>query len=199
MSRRALKIDPKSVFLNVPFDKKYEQIFIGIVVGLVTLGLKPRSVIEIPEQGQGRMDRLFNLIRTCGASIHDLSRVGSPARFNMPFELGLAFSLKQMTGQHFFALFETKKYRLDRTLSDLKMIDPKIHGGNGQRALQCVYESFKPYGHPAPTEQGQKIYRYLVRDIKGLRQRRETIFNPIAFEALITRALLLKLHVHKLA
>ncbi len=54
-----MQIDQKSVFLNVPFDKRYEPIFLGLVTGLVSLGLKPRSVIEIPDSGEGRMKRLF--------------------------------------------------------------------------------------------------------------------------------------------
>ena len=51
----------RSVFLNLPFEKKYEPIFVGLIVGLVTVGLIPRSVVELHENGDGRMARLFQL------------------------------------------------------------------------------------------------------------------------------------------
>jgi hypothetical protein len=46
------------------------------------------------EKGDGRLTRIVELMHACRMSIHDLSRIGRPARFNMPFELGLACSLK---------------------------------------------------------------------------------------------------------
>lgn len=86
--------DPQGVFLNVPYDTGYQPLFVTLVTSLVCLGQKPRSVIEIREQGDGRLRRIFDLMRACRVSIHDLSRVGRPARFNMPFELGLACALR---------------------------------------------------------------------------------------------------------
>ena len=56
---------------------------------LVFLGQKPRCVLEIREQGDGRLARILDLIRACRISVHDLSRVTTPVRFNMPFEPGI--------------------------------------------------------------------------------------------------------------
>jgi len=88
-----------SVFVNLPFDREYEEIFVGYVVGLITLGLEPRSVIELDETGEGRMGRLFRLMNKCGSSIHDLSYRGGEFRYNMPFELGVAYALSRSGGQ----------------------------------------------------------------------------------------------------
>ena len=79
--------EKRSVFLNVPFDGSYERIFVALISSLIALGRNPRCVLEIPETGQGRLVRILQLIRACPVSIHDLSRVGLPVRFNMPFEL----------------------------------------------------------------------------------------------------------------
>jgi hypothetical protein len=84
-----------TVFLNIPYDGGFRRLYLAYISGLIHLGLKPRATIEIPG-GQNRLDKIFDLIRSCRYSIHDLSRVQldrkPPAtpRFNMPFELGLA-------------------------------------------------------------------------------------------------------------
>src|ERR1043165_918118 len=86
--------DPRDVFINVPFDPSYEPLFVTLVGTLVFLGQKPHYAREVREDGGGRLKRILELIRKCRMSIHDLSRVGMPVRFNMPFELGLASALK---------------------------------------------------------------------------------------------------------
>ena len=95
------------VFLNVPFDRKYEPLLIALVAGLTAFGLAPRCVLEIPPR-EDRLRRLHDLLSTCQASVHDLSPVGiygsSPrcARFNMPFELGLAVARSLSGARHFW-------------------------------------------------------------------------------------------------
>src|SRR5262245_19348009 len=108
------------VFLNVPFDKNYEPYFLALIASVVAVGRVPRSVIELPELGLGRLSRLLTHIGGCDVSIHDLSRVGVPVRFNMPFELGLACAVASQAKSHAYILLERKPYRLDRTLSDIK-------------------------------------------------------------------------------
>ena len=82
-------------FLNIPYDDEFEDLYLAYIAGLCGLGLKPRATVEIPGS-QRRLDRIYDLIRQCRYSFHDLSRVeidSSPPptpRFNMPFELGLA-------------------------------------------------------------------------------------------------------------
>ena len=85
----------RDAFLNVPYDKKYEKLFLAFIAGLCRFGLVPRATIEIPGS-QRRLDRIIDLIDECRYSFHDLSRVTldrnppPTPRFNMPFELGLA-------------------------------------------------------------------------------------------------------------
>ncbi len=78
--------DPKSVFVNVPFDATYEPLFVTLVGTLVFLGQQPYCVLEVREKGDGRLNRILDLMRTCRMSVHDLRRTGTPVRLNMPFD-----------------------------------------------------------------------------------------------------------------
>lgn len=128
---RARPSSTESVFLNVPFDSQYERLFVALVAGLCMLGRRPRCVLELPAS-TNRLSRLFQIIRGCRVSIHDLSRVsGYPPRFNMPFELGLAVAVKHVDDhRHKFFVLERKSYRLQKTLSDVNGYDPLVHGGS---------------------------------------------------------------------
>ena len=134
-----------SVFLNIPFDRDYEPLLLALITGVVGVGSVPRCVLEIPDGGTGRLTRLLDLIRECDSSIHDLSQValskGVP-RFNMPFELGLACALAQDRGDRSFFVFERRRYRIQRSLSDINGIDPQIHGGTGRGVLRAVLNCF---------------------------------------------------------
>jgi hypothetical protein len=187
----SVTLGDRSVFLNVPFDKKYEPIFIALVGGLVALGRKPHCVLEIPDSGRGRLDRLVQLIESCRTSIHDLSRVsGSSARFNMPFELGLATALKAMGRPHDFFLFESQERRIDKTLSDLKGVDAQIHGGTQRGAIGCLLDCF---GSTRPTPDIgdlKRAARYLSRTASELKraQNAKLIFRASLFRQLVEAA-----------
>ena len=203
MKTKRKKADANSVFLNFPFEESYKPVFIGVIVGLVALGLQPHCVLEISETGQGRMDRLFGLMAECEASIHDLSLVDAdPVRFNMPFELGIAYALKQMTaGKHRFVVMEKEKHRLDKTLSDLKMIDPKIHEGEGLRALHCIYDIFSIKNDDIPLEWAEDNYQVLLEALPELKRkaRQKTIFHRLPFKKIVELAMAMALSGNKKA
>src|SRR5436305_2057198 len=94
------------------------------------------------ERRPNRLERIFRLMESCDASIHDLSRItlSGPQdvpRFNMPFELGMAYALAQKVSHDFFVL-EEKPFRLQASLSDLNGHDPHIHDSTPSGALRCV-------------------------------------------------------------
>ena len=64
----------QSAFLNVPYDKPFLPLSLAYIAGLTAFGLTPRATLEIPG-GTRRLDRVFELIRNCRYSFHDLSRV----------------------------------------------------------------------------------------------------------------------------
>src|SRR5439155_7351898 len=112
----------RRVFLNVPYDAGYEKNFLALISALVSIGRVPRCAAAEAVLGRVRMDQIHKLLKGCRVSIHDLCRVTLPARFNIPFELGIAYALSRSEG-HKFIVLDSKSYRTDVTLSDLKGVD----------------------------------------------------------------------------
>lgn len=188
-------IDPQSVFLNVPFDRRYAPLFVATISGLTALGLKPRCVLEIPSAGANRLERIYSLLSGCGASIHDLSRVSLSStvrvpRFNMPFELGIAYCLAQERGHRFFVL-EEKPNRLQVSLSDLNGHDPLVHGGSQKGILRVLLDGFGAAAANPPLE--SMILR--TKRLSRIRTRLERAhgvqspFSPTLFRQLVSSAL----------
>lgn len=188
MSGQPSRAARHQVFLNIPYSLSYERIFVGLTVALVTLGQIPRLTFEVAESGQGRLKRIFSLLKTCPVSIHDLSYVGRPGRFNMPFELGLACAIREQTGRHDFLILEKKDHRLDRTLSDLKGVDPKIHHGRPLEAIIAVLEVLERAGGNPAVDDVHRLYRKVIRLVPALKKQhhRDSLFGSRIYQALVT-------------
>lgn len=185
--------DDRAVFLNVPFDKGYEPLFIAIIATLVAIGRIPRSVLEIADDGQGRLRRIMKQMEACRVSLHDLSRVGNPARFNMPFELGIAYALRVYRSgpkRYLFVLLESEPYRLSRTLSDLAGHDPVIHNGKPMGVISAILDNLgSRRAGPSPSDV-YLLWKRLMkvsRDLKA-EHHRETIFSRSLFNLLVASA-----------
>lgn len=181
--------DRKAVFINAPFDTAYEPLFITLVGMLVFLGQEPHCVLEVREKGEGRLARIIELIRNCRMSIHDLSRVGLPTRFNMPFELGLACTIKDSdpTKYEIFVL-DSRPYRLDRVLSDYKGRDPLIHGGTCAGMVTCLLDTFETtVGTAAEFRRAASVLRKTAKVIKQ-QLASSSIFRPSLFRHLVAAA-----------
>jgi hypothetical protein len=185
--------EEKSVFLNIPFDGRYRTLFVALVAGLTALGRSPRCDLEI-STGKSRMDRICDLIESCGASVHDLSRVtlSGPLRiprFNMPFELGIAYTVARRSPHSFFVL-EERDYRLQATLSDLNGHDPYVHGGTQTGILRCLLDCFaSPSGSPSLGKLKTLTLR-LSRFVTELQQEQAVShpFNPHLFRQTVKAA-----------
>ncbi len=179
--------DSKSVFLNIPYDRQYEPFFVTLVSSLVSLGQKPRCVLEVRERGQGRLMRIFELLGSCRVSIHDLRRSGRPVRFNMPFELGIACALGLAGMHHDVIVMDTVRYRLDRTLSDYKGRDPLIYRGF-DGLVDGIADVFQVRHEPsaAVLKEEARLLRRLARDIAQAHG--GTVFRPRAFRTLVAAA-----------
>jgi hypothetical protein len=180
----------KAVFINVPFDSSYERLFVTLIGTLVFLGQEPHCVLEVREKGDGRLLRIMELMRTCRMSIHDLSRTGTPVRFNMPFELGLACSLKLSDpGAYEVFVLDSHPYRVDKTLSDYKGRDPLIHGGTCDGMVACLLDTFVVRVPDAATEfRGaarvlRKSAQLLKREMKA-----SSLFRPALFRLVVAAA-----------
>src|SRR6266567_946170 len=114
-----------SVFLNIPYDSAFENLYLAYIAGLSAFGLIPRATLEIPTS-QRRLERILKLIQECAYSIHDLSRVQLAAkaprvpRFNMPFELGLAVAQNVRNRQETWYVCETVPHRVGKSLKAIR-------------------------------------------------------------------------------
>jgi hypothetical protein len=183
--------DPAAVFLNVPFDPEYEQLFVSLVCAIVALGRRPACVLEIPDGGEGRLERLLDKIETCGASIHDLSRVALPVRFNMPFELGLTCALARRGGlQHKYYIFDEKEHQLDQHLSDIKGHDTQIHKSKVGGVINAVLQVLRRDDRRIPREVVITLHEQLRLVMDKLKQDagEPTVFSRTLFLELVAAA-----------
>jgi hypothetical protein len=182
------------VFLNVPYDEDFVNLFLAYVAGLSTLRLTPHATLEIPG-GERRLDRIFNLLRTCSTSIHDLSRIELDSRrpitprMNMPFELGLAVAWEKLErGQHTWHVFETKQRRAEKALSDLGGTDVYVHGGKPLGIFRELCSAFVRTQHQPTVEEMNIVYQILKRALPKLMRNAgsQTVFKARVFSDLCT-------------
>ena len=182
--------DRNGVFINGPFDKPGESLFVTAVGALFFLGQQPHCVLEINETGEGRLARIFDLMRSCRISIHDLSRTGNPVRFNMPFELGLACALKLMNPADYEVfVLDGRPFRIDRTLSDYKGRDPLIHNGTADGMLGCLLDIFTPVTGPSVGDLRDAV-KELRRSVEAMKRdlHSESVFRPALYRKLALAA-----------
>jgi hypothetical protein len=140
-----------NVFINCPFDDEYLPLLRPLLFTVVYLGFAPRIASERSDSTENRLDKIVELIRESRLSIHDISRlrataVGEFARFNLPFELGIAhasrlFGTGRMRSKHCLIL-ERDRHEYRRALSDLAGMDIKHHSNESSEVVRCVRDWF---------------------------------------------------------
>lgn len=190
----------QSVFLNIPYDAQFEELYLAYIVGLTQLGLKINATLALPNQD--RLKRIVGLIEKSDVSIHDLSRIESSSgipRFNMPLELGLALFRSHITrGRHRVFVFEKKAYRVQRSTSDVNGIDPQIHKGRPKGVMAGLRNIFyQPDGTTVPEMLSS--YRAVRRKLPELRRNagsrslfEAAVFKELTVAALVERERILK-------
>jgi hypothetical protein len=163
---------PAEVFLNIPYDQKFDRLFRAYICGISAFGLVPRATLEIPG-GARRLDRILQLIQSCTYAIHDLSRVELDAhkprtpRFNMPFELGLSVAHEKSSKKrkHEWFVCESMIFRLAKSLSDLNGTDPNIHGGTVGGVFTELRNMFVRSDRQPSVQQMWVIYREMSKSL----------------------------------
>ena len=161
----------ESVFLNIPYDEGFEDLYLAYIVGLTQLGLGVNATLAVPNQG--RLETIIGLIEASCFSIHDLSRIelskGIP-RFNMPVELGLALYRSHATrGRHRVYVFESKRYRAQRSTSDINGIDPQIHDGTAKGVMKGLRNIFRQPGDVTTVPEMLVSYRAVKKKLPELK------------------------------
>src|SRR6266446_2799194 len=184
------------VFLNLPYDPKFENLFLSYICAVQAFGMDPRVTLGIPG-GTRRLDRIFGLIQSCEYSIHDLSRVQLNStkprtpRFNMPFELGLAVAWEKLSDAgHVWFVMEAMDYRLAKSLSDLNGTDPYIHGGTIEGVFREMGNALVRKRRQPGVLEMWRIYREVRGKIPAILKRCGTqsvfetrVFGEISFAA----------------
>ena len=190
----------QSVFLNIPYDSQFEELYLAYIVGLTQLGLKINATLALPNQD--RLKRIVGLIEKSDVSIHDLSRIESSSgipRFNMPLELGLALFRSHVTrGRHRVFVFEKKAYRVQRSTSDVNGIDPQIHKGRPKGVMAGLRNIFYQSDGTTVPEM-LSSYRAVKRKLPELRRNagsrslfEAAVFKELTVAALVERERILK-------
>jgi hypothetical protein len=189
---RRRRVDPRAVFLNLPYDGEFESLCLAYIAGISALRLVPWVTLGIPG-GERRLDRIFDLIRSCRYSIHDLSRVELDMhrpytpRFNMPFELGLAVAWARVNRtSHTWFVFETKSRRALKSLSDLNGTDLQIHSGTVSGVMRELCSAFVRGRRQPSVLEMMTIYKALKQRLPEIQDRAgaETLFEARVFSDL---------------
>jgi hypothetical protein len=180
------------VFLNIPYDQDFADLFLAYIAGLSALGLAPCATLEIAG-GERRLDRTFELIRRCPYSVQDLSRVQvdtkppTTPRFNMPFELGLAVAWQRIEPrQHTWFVFEANHRRIQKSLSDLGGTDVYVHHGRPLGLLSELTNAFVTVRRRPSVHQMKLVYTDLRRGLPDIMREAGTtsVFKARVFDSL---------------
>jgi len=134
----------KSVFINCPFDDRYQPLFRALCLAVLACGRIARCALELSDAGYTRIERLRRLIAGCDLGIHDISRTEcSPLpRFNMPFELGFFLGAKgfgpPLQRKKKTLIMDRRRYRYQRFLSDISGQDIQAHSDGPENVVRIV-------------------------------------------------------------
>ena len=118
---------------------------------LVYVGLVPRLASENSDSLEQRIEKILRLIKECRYSIHDLSRLKAEKakeffRLNMPFELGIDYGCRRIANNHLRTkrslILESKRYDIQKALSDLNGVDIKSHNNNPALTVRALQHWF---------------------------------------------------------
>lgn len=181
-----------SVFLNIPYDKEFEDLYVAYIVGLTQLGLRVNAALAVPNQG--RLETIIRLIEKSNFSIHDLSRddvsKGIP-RFNMPLELGLALYRSHATkGRHRVYVFERTPYRAQKSTSDINGIDPQIHHGTAKGVMAGLRNILRQPGDVTTVPEMLRSYDTVRRKLPEFKENAggKSLFKASVFHDLMLAA-----------
>jgi hypothetical protein len=135
------------VFINCPFDERYQPLFHALVFAVLDCGFYARSALEVEDGGEVRIHKILRIIGECRYGIHDISRTRlephSPSpRFNLPLELGLFMGAREFGAgrqrEKRLLILDSERYRYREVCSDISGQDIRAHGDDPARASGAV-------------------------------------------------------------
>src|SRR6202012_1347051 len=113
-------------------------------------------------------------------------------RFNMPVELGLALYRSHIAqGKHRVFIFESRRYRAQRSTSDVNGIDPQIHYGTPKSLMAGLRNIFRQPGDVTTVPEMLASYRAVKRKLAELRRNAgsRSLFEASLFQDISVAAL----------
>jgi hypothetical protein len=166
---------PPVAFINLPYAKIYERVYLAFIAGVSAYGLVPTAAVRDPSS-RYQLERIYELIVGSHYSFHDLSwmsldnKAPRTPRLNMAFELGLAVAFSKTTGaNHQWFVFDTVPYRLDKALSDLGGIRPRIHDRSPESVLRALMNALGRQKHQPTLTNLLDIYTDVERMAKRIK------------------------------
>jgi len=160
-----------NVFLNIPYDSRFEKLYLAYIAGVSAFGLIPRATLELTAS-ERRLSRISRLLQDCQYAVHDLSRVEldrtppCTPRFNMPFELGLSVAWARIgSTPHSWYIFEAPAHRLEKSLSDLNGSDVHVHGGRIDGIFRELCNAFVRVSRRPTVPDMWRVYRDLRKSL----------------------------------
>lgn len=156
-----------SVFLNVPFDKKYSRLFDALVFAVHDCGFIARSALEVDDSGQARVLKILDIVEQSKYGIHDISRAGIDrqtglARFNMPLELGFFLGAKRYgtakQRQKRCLVLDRERYRYRNFCSDIAGQDVRAHNEQPRDAIRAVRDWLSTHKTAVQMPGGKAIF-----------------------------------------
>ncbi|MEA2328771.1 MAG: hypothetical protein QOE68_3730 [Thermoanaerobaculia bacterium] len=156
-----------SVFINVPFDRKYARLGDAIVFAVYDCGFVCRSALQVDDGGQARVDKILDLIEQSKFGIHDISRAGIDrntrfARFNMPLELGFFLGAKRYGNQRDrekrCLILDRTPYRYRSFCSDISGQDIRVHNDQPRDAIRAVRDWLSSHRTEVAIPGGKAIF-----------------------------------------
>src|SRR5260370_36275997 len=146
--KRASAAKQKSVFLNLPYDHSFQNLFVLYRRNQRTWTHSKSNVRDPWKHSPAGSHSFAYPVLPVFHSF--LSRVQldrhPPAtpRFNMPFELGLTVGSKshRSADAHVWFVFERVPWRLQKSLSDLNGTDVYTHGGTPEGVFRTLLSAF---------------------------------------------------------
>jgi hypothetical protein len=161
-----------SVFVNVPFDRKYSRLSDALVFSVHDCGFIARSALEVDDSGQARVEKILDIIEQSKFGIHDISRAGIDrntrlARFNMPLELGFFLGAKRYGSprdrEKRCLVLDRERYRYRNFCSDIAGQDIRAHNDQPRDAIRAVRDWLSTHGPAIQMPGGKAIFERYER------------------------------------
>ncbi|NVO16963.1 MAG: hypothetical protein HXX10_23300 [Rhodoplanes sp.] len=166
----------RNVFINCPFDSKYQLLFRAIVYTVKRSGFQPRCALEVDDASETRLEKICKIVAACRYGVHDISRTeldrkSRLPRFNMPFELGVFIGAKKFgrgQGTKRCTIFDTEPYRYQKFISDIAGQDVHAHGDDHRRLIKDLAAWLRDQSNDPKVPGGHAIAREFDRFLDRL-------------------------------